>query len=191
MAVQPHGMHFIQIGQGIIFSGQSTDRANVGHVSIHGVHTLKRDQLGGVCWSCGQFCLKVVQVIMFKNNRLRSPSPLDARDHGGMVQAVGKTDPAGHGHKNCLQTGLVGHITRNKEQPRLLAMQGGKFGLKLVVQRAGTRNVARTPGTCAMLTYGGNGGILHFGDNTHAQIVVGGPDDNLTPFGHVGHVFLI
>ena len=176
--VKPNGMHLVQIGQRAIFFGQVANCANWGNIAVHRIYRLEGDDFGRFSANFNQLPLKVGKIVMGENALGAAPIA-NAIDHRSMVHLVGKNHRAGNDPRQCAQRRLVGYVARGKQQGCLFAVQVGKFALQLDVEVGGAGNIAGAARAAANIVQRRVHGAQHLGVLTHAQIIVGTPDDDI------------
>ncbi len=178
MAIQPHGVNLVEIGQGVITVGQIADLFDGRDIAIHRVDGLERHDLGRLQRKRLQLFLEIGHVVMAENHFLGA-GMADAFDHRRMVGGVGEHHAALQTRGNCAERCPVRQIARIEQQRCFLAMQRGKFGFECHMLMIGTGDIACTacPGAAALEAL--MHGFEHVGVLTHAEIVVGAPDGDV------------
>ena len=112
-AIQPHAMHLVEIGHGIMGVRHVTELRDRGDIAVHGVYRLESHQLRCMRIEIGQFAFEVTRVVVGKNARIASAMP-NTFDHRGVIEFVGQDRAAWHVRGQCAQRGHVRHIAGRK-----------------------------------------------------------------------------
>ena len=120
----------------------------------------------------------MIDVVVAKDPLLHS-GLANALDHRIMIEGIGQDQTIGDQLGDGRDARLIGDIARGEDQRRLLAVEIGELVLELDQWMIGAGNVARP--ACPGAKPGG--GFDHRSDDlrvlSHAEIVVGAPDDDL------------
>ncbi len=184
-SIQADGMDLVQVGHRPEATAQLADPADRRDVGVHRIDGFERDQLRRVGGCRGQQFLEMRRIVMAEDAHLGAGA-LDPGDHGGVVLLVREADPAPvrpirGAVQNRGQRGLVRHEAGGEQQPGFLAVQIGKLGLERVDLRAGAADVAGAARARAHAVRGFRGRLDHDRAHAHAEIVVGGPDQDFAP----------
>ena len=171
MAIHADSMHFIQIGQRIVFFGQRCNLGNRASVAIHRIDRFKDDQLWPVDRLCRQQLFEMRHAIMPEDG-LFGARQLDTGNDRGVVHLVRQDQAIGKLRCQRRQAGLIRHITAGECEGAFGAMQGRKLGFQRDNGMACTRNIAGTTSAGRP----GIGCITHCADHVrmlaHAQIII-------------------
>ena len=174
-AVHADGMDLVDIGHGIVFFGEVGDFPDRRDVAVHRIDALEHDQLGPLAPGRGEHAFEMGDVVVAEDLLFRAGAA-HALDHRGVVQLVRNDQAIRQQPGDGRDRRLVGDEAGGEHQRRLLAVQVGKFELKLDQRMVGAGNVARAAGARAHAARR----LLERGDHVrvlaHAEIVVGAPD---------------
>ena len=79
-AIEPHGMHLIEIGHGAVLFGHLNNLAHRADIAVHRIDALKRDNLGCIGGKRRQFTVQVFRVVVLPDHLLAA-RVTDAFDH--------------------------------------------------------------------------------------------------------------
>ncbi|PAV72687.1 hypothetical protein WR25_22134 [Diploscapter pachys] len=127
-AVHADRMHFVEIGQRVIFVGEVADRGDRRDVGFHRIDALERDQLRHRRVFGRQQLFEVREVVMAEDPLLAA-GVANAGDHRGVVQFVRKDHAAGQDLGERRQRRLVRHIAAGEQQCAFLAVQSTRVSV--------------------------------------------------------------
>ena len=92
--VHAHGMHFVKIGEGIVFFGQIANFFDRRNVAIHRIDGFKNDKLGALIARFAQQAFQMFQIIM-PPDAFAASALAHALNHRGVVQLVRQYEAIG------------------------------------------------------------------------------------------------
>ena len=102
-----------------------------------------------------------------------------AFDHGIVIPRIRQDQAVRHQARQRRNTGFVRNITGREHQRGFFAVQVGELALELDQRMVIAGDVARAAGAGAHPGRGLDHGADHFRMLTHAEIIVGAPDDDV------------
>ena len=178
-AVETNGVDFVEVGQGVVFLSQITDRPDGREVAFHRVTGLKSDDLRTRRIEPAQLCFQISHVVVFEDDLL-GLGPAHGLDHGGMVETVRQNHTVLEVRRERAQRCQITDIARGKDQPGFLAVQIRQLTLQRHVQMVCARDIPRAANTCALLQRRIGHGLLNALILTHAEIIIGAPNGDLS-----------
>ena len=177
-AVHPDRMDLVEVGQGVVSLGEIADKADRGDVASHRIQALESDNLRPPGSGRPQQFLQMIDIVVTPD-LLLGPRLPDALDHRVVVHRVRQDQAVRDQPRNGRDAGLVRNIAGGEDQGRRLAVQICQFALEFDQGMVGARDV---PGAASTRAHCGRG-LDHSADHlrvlTHAEVVVGAPDDNI------------
>jgi hypothetical protein len=93
--VETDGMHFVQIGHGMMGVGDIAQFGDRRDIAIHRIHRFKRHQLRRMRIEIGQLAFEIARIVVSEDAGLAAAVP-DALDHRGMIEFIRQDGAAGH-----------------------------------------------------------------------------------------------
>jgi hypothetical protein len=172
--VKADGVHFVKIGQRVVFLGEVGDRLDGRDMPVHGIDALEDDDLRRAARVLLELFFQMLHVVV-ADDVLLTAAMANALDHRSVVLLVGEDHET---RDQALQGGerrLVGDIGRGEAERSLLAVQIGKLGLELDMIVGSAGDVAGAAGAGADGLDRLMHGFAHRRMLAHAEIVVGAP----------------
>ena len=170
-------MHLVDVSHGAVFLGEIANCADRRDVGIHRIDALEQDQLRPLRSGFDQQLFEMREIVVAEDFLLAA-GLAHALDHRIVVVGIRQDQDVRNQFGEGRDAGLVGDVTRGKDQCGFLAVQVGEFGLELDQRVIGAGDVAGAAGAGAHAGRGLDHGADDLRMLAHAEIVVGTPDDD-------------
>ena len=148
-AVKADGMDLVHIGHRVVAFGEIGDRIDRGDVAVHRIKALEDDQLGALAPGLGQQLFEMSEIVVAEHLAL-GLGAAHALDHRIVVELIGENEAIREDVADRRDRGEIRDPARGEDEPRLLAVQIGEFGLQLDERVTIAGNVAGAAGADAM-----------------------------------------
>ena len=177
-AVHAHGVNFVDIGHRAMARGEIANLRDRRDIAIHRIEAFEHDQLRPQRIGDGQKLFQMRHVVVAED-LLLAMRLAHAFDHGIVIPRIRQDQAVRHQARQRGNAGFVRNITGREHQRGFFAVQVGELTLELDQRMVVAGNVARAAGAGAHPGRRLDHGADHFRMLTHAEIIVGAPDDDV------------